>query len=370
MVTSWNYRCSLVTASSAIAVSFMTTAFNCALAQITPDNTLGTESSIITPNTEINGIPSTQINGGAIHGQNLFHSFQQFNIAPQTGAYFSNPAGVENIFSRVTGGVPSNIQGTLGVLGNANLFLINPNGIIFGPSSRLDISGSLIASTASSLNFADGTSFSATTPQTTPLLTMSVPIGLQFGTQIGSIVLQGIGGNLGYLQNQGLGEVKPDKTLALVGGDITLNRTYLGAPSGRIELGSVAEPGLVNLKPATNGWSLGYEGIQHFGKIQMTRSFVDASIYEPRIGTRVHDDPRAIAITADLLDLHWRSSTVATNFHAIAQSAAPETIAPTLSTSLVEATQWMTNNGEVILVATAPTSLTYNQFTTASCHVR
>ena len=69
---------------------------------------------------------------GAIRGENLFHSFEQFAIQSGLRVDFTNPAGIENIFSRVTGGSASEILGTLGVEGSANLFLMNPNGIVFG----------------------------------------------------------------------------------------------------------------------------------------------------------------------------------------------------------------------------------------------
>uniref|UniRef100_UPI00403F4C0E two-partner secretion domain-containing protein n=1 Tax=Microcoleus sp. OTE_8_concoct_300 TaxID=2964710 RepID=UPI00403F4C0E len=91
-----------------------------AIAQIIPDNTLGPESSRTVPDT-INNLPSDRITGGAIRGVNLFHSWREFNIGEGRGAYFENPRGITNIFTRVTGGNQSNILGTLGVLGNANL---------------------------------------------------------------------------------------------------------------------------------------------------------------------------------------------------------------------------------------------------------
>ncbi len=130
---------------------------NSAIAQvipdrITPDTTLGTESSQVKPLNPQND----RIDGGAIRDINLFHSFREFNIGEAQGAYFTNPAGIDNIISRVTGKNPSQILGTLGVLGNANLFLINPNGIIFGANAKLDINSSFVASTASSIIFADG----------------------------------------------------------------------------------------------------------------------------------------------------------------------------------------------------------------------
>ena len=115
-------------------------------AQIIPDNTLGTESSVVTPD-NVNGIESDKISGGAVRGSNLFHSFREFNIGEGRGGYFENPAVIKNIFSRVTGNNPSEIMGRLGVLGNANLFFMNPNGIIFGENASLDIRGSFLATT-------------------------------------------------------------------------------------------------------------------------------------------------------------------------------------------------------------------------------
>ncbi len=151
------------------------------LPQIVRDRTLGTEGSTVRSNVNIKGLPAELIEGGATRGVNLFHSFSEFNIGEGQRVYFANPAQIENILSRVTGSSRSDIFGTLGVLGNANLFLINPNGIIFGRNAQLDIRGSFVASTASSLTFPDGSQFSATNPQAPPLLTINVPIGLQYG---------------------------------------------------------------------------------------------------------------------------------------------------------------------------------------------
>jgi len=148
------------------------------LAQIVPDSTLGSEKSVVE---SINSI-SDRIDGGAIRGTSLFHSFQEFNIAEGRSIYFANPAQIENIFSRVIGNNPSQLLGTLGVLGNANLFFLNPNGVLFGANSKLDIKGSFVGSTANSMIFSDGQTFSATNPKTLPLLEINVkaPIGLVF----------------------------------------------------------------------------------------------------------------------------------------------------------------------------------------------
>ncbi len=102
--------------------------------------------------------------------------------------------GIENILGRVTGANSSEILGTLGVLGNADLFLINPNGIIFGENARLDVAGSFVGTTADSVVFDNDFEFSASNPQAPPLLTVNVPMGLQYGNNVGSIQVQGNGG--------------------------------------------------------------------------------------------------------------------------------------------------------------------------------
>ncbi|HBB36078.1 MAG TPA: hypothetical protein DC064_30965, partial [Cyanobacteria bacterium UBA9273] len=154
-----------------------------ALTQIVPDGTLGAEGSAIVPNGNVGGSPADLIEGGAARGLNLFHSFWEFNVGEGQRVYFANPDQIGNILSRVTGSDRSDILGTLGVLGNANLFLLNPNGIMFGPNARLDVKGSFTATTANSFTFPDGSEFSATSPQAPSLLMVNVPIGLQYGTQ-------------------------------------------------------------------------------------------------------------------------------------------------------------------------------------------
>lgn len=194
-------------------------------AQILSDNTLGSESSIVTPiNPQLE-----QIDGGAIRASNLFHSFLEFNINEGNAAYFANPVGIENIFSRVTGSNPSYLFGTLGVFGDANLYFLNSNGIIFGPNARLDISGSFFASTANSLVFPDGSQFGVTDPEALPLLTVETrsPIGLRFeGTEFGAIV------NTGTLET--------GENLTLVGGTV-VSLGQLLAPKGEIAIATVPQ---------------------------------------------------------------------------------------------------------------------------------
>lgn len=146
--------------------------------QIRPDSTLGGESSVVTPGVAASMGTIDQISGGAIRSNNLFHSFSEFGVYEGQRVYFANPTAIDNIISRVTGGTLSNINGTLGVLGNANLFLINPTGIIFGPNAVVDVRGSLTASTANQVVFDNGYAFSATSPGAPPLLTVTAPLGI------------------------------------------------------------------------------------------------------------------------------------------------------------------------------------------------
>jgi filamentous hemagglutinin family protein len=226
---------------------------NCAFAQITPDGTLGAESSVVTPLDP--DFPIDAITGGATRGVNLFHSFVEFNVDEGRGAYFDNPTGIENILSRVTGSDPSDILGTLGVLGNANLFLINPNGIIFGPNASLDVGGLFVATTANAIRLGDTGIFSASEPATSNLLTVK-PSALFFN----SLTSQAIDNRstatstvLGFAVNglpdrpiNGL-QVLDNQSLSLVGGNVSLDGGSLQAPGGRVELGGVAGVGTVGL---------------------------------------------------------------------------------------------------------------------------
>ena len=203
---------------------------NHALAQITPDGTLGDRSSRVTPNVNIKGSVGDRIDGGAIRGANLFHSFHQFNVGELQRVYFANPTGISNILTRVTGSNVSNILGTLGVNGGANLFFINPNGILFGNNARLDVAGSFVASTANSFVFGDRLEFSATNPQSPSALLTVNPSALFFNQlparRIENRSIAPAGDNIFGLR------VPDGRSLLLAGGDIAINEGKLNAPGG------------------------------------------------------------------------------------------------------------------------------------------
>jgi filamentous hemagglutinin family protein len=258
---------------------------NCVSSQIVPDTSLPNSSRIsVQDNIDT-------IEGGTQKGSNLFHSFTDLSVPTGSTAYFNNTKDIQNIFTRVTGSSLSNIDGLIKANHTANLFLLNPNGIIFGPNARLDLGGSFLASTASSINFADGTQFSAKNAQATPLLTVNVPIGLQFTGNPGTITVQGTGHRQFIVGNQvaasitliGSGEsqnglrLQPNKTLALVGGDVLFEGGVVTTPNGRIEISSV-DSGKINLISIPFGWSFGNEGTNSFKDIKLTKqSLLDAS---------------------------------------------------------------------------------------------
>ncbi|UBF29120.1 S-layer family protein [Kovacikia minuta CCNUW1] len=224
-------------------------------AQVIPDATLP-----VGERSQVTGNPNLQIDGGARRGGNLFHSFSQFSVPTGGSAYFNNAADVQNIFSRVTGGSISNIDGLIRANGTANLFLLNPNGILFGPNASLNIGGSFVATTANAIGFSNGEKFSSDATQPLPSQLLSVNPNAFFFNQLTPqpIIVQSRFDERVFTGSSfnatGL-HVPPGKNLLLVGGPIQLEsgEPFISAnPPGRPLL-VFSTPGIQDVQP-DGGW--------------------------------------------------------------------------------------------------------------------
>jgi filamentous hemagglutinin family protein len=216
---------------SLCTLGYLGAANNPALAQVTSDGTVNTQ---VTENGN-----TAEITEGETRGNNLFHSFQDFSIKTGNEAFFNNADSISNIFSRVTGGNVSDIDGAIRANGSASLFLINPAGILFGENASLNIGGSFYGSSASSILFEDG-EFSSTDLDNPPLLTVNAPIGLGFRDQPGDIV------NRSTTNGAGL-QVISGKTISLIGGDINFDGGILTTLGGKVEIGGLTETGTIGI---------------------------------------------------------------------------------------------------------------------------
>ena len=205
-------------------------------AEVVTDGSLGEATTLGGPNFEI----SSEL--GQVRGNNLFHSFNQFNLSSNESANFSGPGNIQNIISRVTGG-QSFIDGTISSsINGANLFLLNPSGVLFGANASVDITGSFYVSSAHYMNLGNQGRFDALQPQNTAL-SVAAPSAFGFisGHDIGRIEI-----NQSHLQ------VNADQAITVVGGDIDIigdgsGEANLQAPGGEVNLVSIASAGELDI---------------------------------------------------------------------------------------------------------------------------
>ncbi|MEM9164844.1 MAG: filamentous hemagglutinin N-terminal domain-containing protein, partial [Cyanobacteria bacterium P01_F01_bin.4] len=197
-----------------------------ASAQIVP--TQATDTNTRSLDTQID------ISGGIQAGGNQFHQFQQFNLdAGQVANFLSDPS-VRNILSQVVGGEVSTLDGVLQVTGSqANLYIINPAGIVFGPNARLNLAGSFTATTASGLQLGD--QWLDSLGSNDYLVLVGEPSGFDFT------------GKPAVILNQGDLAVEQGQAIRLVGGAV-INEGSLSAPSGEITLLAVRQGDRVQLR--------------------------------------------------------------------------------------------------------------------------
>jgi filamentous hemagglutinin family protein len=215
-------------------------------AQVVPDTTLPAGER-----SQVTGDINTQINGGMRLGGNLFHSFQLFSVPTGGSAFFNNAAGVQNIFSRVTGESVSNIDGLIRSNGRANLFLLNPNGILFGPNASLNIGGSFVGTTADAIGFPNGEVFSSDVTRPLPSQLLNVNANALFFNQLAarSIVNRSAANNIGL-------NVSPRQNLLLIGGTVQLDGGQLNSPGSYVELAGIGGVGRASLVATGEDWQL------------------------------------------------------------------------------------------------------------------
>ena len=229
---------------------------------ITGDGTLGT--------TVTQSGRTYTIGGGTLRGSNLFQSFERFSVGTGDTATFTGPAGTTNILNRVTGGQLSEIDGRLrSTIDGANLFLLNPSWVLFGPNASLDVRGSFHVSTADVLRFDNGATFSAHLGRES-VLTVAPPAAFGFlGNTPSPITVQG-----------SALRVPEGKALSIVGGDLQVTGNpvltsfgipTLGAQAGRIQLASVASPGEVGFSPLELAPDLRADGFARLGRLELSQ---------------------------------------------------------------------------------------------------
>ena len=199
-----------------------------AYAQIQTDGSMGSAQSLTGPDFVISEAL------GQRSGSNLFHSFSEFNVHKGESATFTGASDITNVISRVTGGKLSNIDGLLkSEIANANLYLINPAGILFGPNSSLSINGSFHTSTADFIRLGDADLFYSE-PLQGEILSTAAPTAFGFfGAPKGGITLDG--GRL---------SVNNGEVVSLIGGNLSLkNNSRVIATSGQINLVSLQSQG-------------------------------------------------------------------------------------------------------------------------------
>jgi len=245
-------------------------------------------------NTTVTGVGNNfNITGGTRpnNGTNLFHSFGNFSLNTPESANFLNDSGLatNNIISRVTGGNPSNIFGTINTsaFGSANLFLMNPAGILFGATAQLNVGGSFHATTADYIKLGTDGGVIYADPAKGSVLTAAAPTAFGFLNPAPAPI------NV-VTPAPGLLRVPvPGKTLSLVAGTVNVGATdgttpgYVLAPAGRVNLVSVGSAG----EATFDGTGFNVDGFAQLGDINLRGgSIVDGKEVFIRGGRLVIDN--------------------------------------------------------------------------------
>ena len=197
---------------------------------------------------------------GQTYGHTLFHSFGLFNVQTGESATFTGPRTIDNILSRITGGQRSLIDGTLrSDIPGANLYLLNPAGVLFGPHATLDVKGSFHVSTADVIRLQDGGVFHANLAEHS-VLTVAPPAAFGF-LRPDPAAIRLHGSTL---------TVREGKTVSIIGGNVIMTGGTITAPGGQSHLVSIASPGEVEFAPPGQRPTLTVDTVERFGKVTLS----------------------------------------------------------------------------------------------------
>jgi filamentous hemagglutinin family protein len=237
---------------------------------VVSDGSLGTGK--VTFNRGTYTIPASV---GTQAGGNLFESFSQFNLTATEVADFLGPSTVADIIARITGGSASSINGSIeSSIQGANLFLINPSGIMFGPHASLNLTGAFTVSTANYVKLADGGKYIASFGANDTLTAGAVTAFGFLGTSPAPVSC--VGSQLSVPPGTGLNIIAGNVTLKSPSGDLTTLGARLNAQSGEITLFCAASPGEVPFSLALPGAGYGAARFTTLGSLTVVNnSFVD-----------------------------------------------------------------------------------------------
>src|SRR4051794_33604585 len=222
-------RSVLHAAAAPLAVGLLLAGGGPARAAVATDGTVGPARTLAGPNHAVTPDLGRQV------GPNLFHSFRQFDLAAGESATFTGPAAVHNVLARVTGGTASSIDGTIRcTIPNADFYLVNPAGVVFGPGAALDVRGGFAVTTAGVVHLADGGRVAAPANPADSVLTTAAPAAFGFLGPQRPAGVQVTGGTLA---------VPDGRALSITSGPIRIDGGTLRAPAGAVAVVAVGGAG-------------------------------------------------------------------------------------------------------------------------------
>jgi len=120
---------------------------------------------------------------GQLVGASLFQSLRDIDVPAGDAARFavSEPGvSVDYVFARITSGQETQFGGDLRSDLAADIYLLNPYGLMFGAGSQIDVKGTFYVSTADEVRFDDGSTFETRADGSVPAIAVGAPASFGF----------------------------------------------------------------------------------------------------------------------------------------------------------------------------------------------